>query len=669
MDLVEAVLEHGAALTKDSLTAATRSRNPNVVLFLLRLGADADGFSLHFRSTPYAEALVQNDTALASLFEKGGCLKNIREPYRLTAALAAASRIGNLSMVRKLVPLARGCCRILGYALIKAAESNCTAIAQVLLEAGSAVSQPENLKVFELSPQAWASSCIPMNTAIQNRNQDIVRLLLDHEGVGRDSVHSLRKAITTGAFSVVQDLVEAGVCEERKSEYQSPQFLKLAVRTRDYMLVEYMVSCGFAFGKALNEAVKISDMDMVCKLLEIGATPDPETLISTFCKPIAFFEVIWVACCNLPWTQNGQFSFVLSEALGSNRFEIVGVLLQHHGALPTYVDLSRQETVNHFEIRLNKDGKERHLAPIGVAILHDRTPGFQIVQLLLNRGVLLDSTVTYVDNSSLSESEPRETALLLAIGTGRADLVELLISYDADVNQPNGLGIKRTPLQKAAETGTYSIVKLLLQCGANPNGLPSARNGGTAIQFAAMGGFTGIFELLLRHGADLNALPSQPYGRMPLEGAAEHGRFDMVIYLLRLSPQFPKRDIESAMCFAKSNGHSAIVDVLEGYCRERESMPVIGHVEERKSHVCDICQLPFSKASARARHQNTIHASALARAKFACEDCGEVCGRKDLLLRHKNKHSRRGYVFCGSCGKDFRKDYLKKHLPGCQHRN
>ncbi|KAH8752163.1 ankyrin repeat-containing domain protein [Hyaloscypha finlandica] len=162
-----------------------------------------------------------------------------------------------------------------------------------------------------------------------------------------------------------------------------------------------------------------------------------------------------------------------------------------------------------------------------------------------------------------------QTALMLALETGREDLVRLLVvEYKADVNKKAHLFIKQTPLQHAAELGNLDMVRLLLELGADVNGEPAIRSGGTALQFAAISGNCNVAAELLEQEAPLHALPSKVNGRWPLEGAAEHGRLDMIQFLWRAKEYslddsgFQERHCLRAMDFAENNGHLGCRDLV-----------------------------------------------------------------------------------------------------------
>ncbi|KAJ8119690.1 hypothetical protein ONZ43_g3417 [Nemania bipapillata] len=148
------------------------------------------------------------------------------------------------------------------------------------------------------------------------------------------------------------------------------------------------------------------------------------------------------------------------------------------------------------------------------------------------------------------------TALLTAIETESKEMVELLLSHNANVNEPAQLGIERTPLQKAAEMNNSSIVDLLLKYGADVNARPAMFNGGTALQFAAIHGNCDIASSLIMFEARADIPPPRGvYGRWPLEGAAENGRFDMIALLWNTFGPFPEEQCQRAMWRAERNGH------------------------------------------------------------------------------------------------------------------
>ena len=260
--------------------------------------------------------------------------------------------------------------------------------------------------------------------------------------------------------------------------------------------------------------------------------------------------------------------------------------------------------------------------------------------------------------------ELRYTALVAAIQTGKGPIVHYILDHGASVNWPATRGLKRTPLQAAAEWGHLSIVRLLLQRGACVNAPPAAHAGGTALQLAAIGEFVGVAELLVDHGADVNAACAATHGRRAIDGAAEHGRTDMIYFLIqygaKLEPGRDGRD-DVATGLAKSNGHWAVVELLQSYKNSKQ----VSNIENDKAKgpYCKLCGIAFSKISAFKRHVRTKHnaPSSNISTKFTCDICKHSFKRNDILQRHKATRSQAGYVACPSCDKQFRKDYLKQH--------
>ncbi|MBB3207713.1 ankyrin repeat protein [Rhodopirellula rubra] len=119
------------------------------------------------------------------------------------------------------------------------------------------------------------------------------------------------------------------------------------------------------------------------------------------------------------------------------------------------------------------------------------------------------------------------TALQLAAFDGHLDTVEWLIDQHADVDHRDEFG--RTALMYAATGANASTVKALLSAGADLQ-LVDGDEHFNALMFAAAEGQAEVVELLLEKGADRSA--------KDIDG-------------------------ETAMDFAKANGHDAVVKLLD----------------------------------------------------------------------------------------------------------
>ena len=143
-------------------------------------------------------------------------------------------------------------------------------------------------------------------------------------------------------------------------------------------------------------------------------------------------------------------------------------------------------------------------------------------------------------------------------------MVQLLLSYGAEVHRPAQRGLKRTPLQQACEIGSFKIVKLLLDKKANVNDPPAQRGGGTALQLAAISGSIKIARFLLAHGAFVHAPPAKAKGRSVFEGAAEYGRLEMLreLWVAVAGQGFSREQIEKAISLAESKGHRGCAEYI-----------------------------------------------------------------------------------------------------------
>lgn len=664
--LLQILQRHKVSLTKNTLTAAVRSGNTELVQTLLRSGADADGFSLHFRSTPYAEALRLRDLGLLQLLGTKGCLNQITEEYRFCAALAAAAEVGDTALVEKL--LSHGSDKndqVLGYALAKATWHNQAGTAGILLDVGACTEgkrciqvfgckKPDDRSHYRIPPQHMAT--FPVLGAISNRNADLVRKLLEHdvdvtETFGYRS--ALPLAIEWGDFSVLKDLISV----HRRIGWHS-QPMAIAARKGDMQCIRLLLRSGSSADadkhdktwpsydspswdepeSPLTEAVRHNHIDAVRELLDNGADPATVSAVVSAMDvnstDSAIFELLVRAYRNRYPFPFAGLSEALTVAIENEDRMIVQVLVD-------------SKVISNYGI----DGSR---SPLSEAITR-RNP--EITRVILN-------SVPDI-NDIIRQSPTPETALLVAIGTNRVDMVQLILDHGAHVNRPATGGVKRTPVQRAAEAGSREIVQLLLDNNAEVNAPAAERGGGTALQLAATGGYIGVVELLLEHGGDLSSPASKVNGRYPIEGAAENGRFDMVKYLLDRRCHL-SAELESAVRLAQRNGHAAIVELLESALEYADAPSVVHNVAQ---YFCERCEIIFSNASARARHNQTKHRENRLRNDFGCDICGRIFARKDLMVRHRATHDKSGYVQCPFCGRRFRKDYHSSHLPGCQQRH
>ncbi|MCM1322219.1 MAG: ankyrin repeat domain-containing protein [Bacteroides sp.] len=102
-------------------------------------------------------------------------------------------------------------------------------------------------------------------------------------------------------------------------------------------------------------------------------------------------------------------------------------------------------------------------------------------------------------NKSLANTinKDGDSALALAAGAGKKDIVKLLLNNGANARTTNFIGCNA--LHWALDTGDYDIAALLVNAGADVNA--NAAFMGTPLQKATARGYYNIVQLLLENGA------------------------------------------------------------------------------------------------------------------------------------------------------------------------
>lgn len=154
-----------------------------------------------------------------------------------------------------------------------------------------------------------------------------------------------------------------------------------------------------------------------------------------------------------------------------------------------------------------------------------------------------------------------DTALTLACTGGHEELVELLLSRNANIEHRDKKGF--TPLILAATAGHEKVVEVLLNHGANIEA-QSERTKDTALSLACSGGRYEVVELLLNRGANKEHRNVSDY--TPLSLAASGGYVNIIKLLLAHAAEINSRTGSklgiSPLMLAAMNGHVAAVKTL-----------------------------------------------------------------------------------------------------------
>ena len=606
------LLDSGALLTGDTLPCAIASGNQDLILLLLTKGADVNSIGSR-GDTPLAAAIRLEDAQILKLIEDRGASVNMNVEDQVSAVLKAALEVGNMHFMERLIqhegktsPL------ILGCALVLAIRDGRDEFAKNLIDAGA-----------DVNIRQRHGKGPPLYEALMRRNEALILSLLDadadpdlrvYEGPasiviaaewgnrsvienlifagadvnargdtskrGTDCVNTYERGAETALTIAVKrqdrDLIQfllnlgADLNNQRYSdgtvplntyEYKTETVLTLAVKRQDRNLIQSLLNLGadlnnqrYSDGTALQVAAENGDIEMVGFLLDQGADPmDSAAFIATF-KNEKLFDLLFERCCaRYPMNWGVSGTEILAGAIAQGNERVIRLMFERKVKCNVMVCLEDQTAT-----------------PFGHAIPRERANFTGLLELFLQNGCNPNDIVSKSWGPCLDHGTPpsRVTALLAAIGTRNALMVELFIRYGADVNFPTRGPVKRTPLQRAAEIGSLEIVELLINHGANVHAPAAERGGGTALQFAAIGGYIPLACRLLSLKADVNAPRSKVNGRTALEGAAEHGRLDMVKLLLNGgagSEHGGEGQIANAISLARNNGYYPICDLLESH--------------------------------------------------------------------------------------------------------
>jgi len=124
-------------------------------------------------------------------------------------------------------------------------------------------------------------------------------------------------------------------------------------------------------------------------------------------------------------------------------------------------------------------------------------------RMFIERLDALDSSMSDVGSMSTSARHGiLGFALVAASGSGRAEILELLLSRNIDIDAREHSAPYNTPLQAACMQGSVDNVEVLLQHGASVNVVGG--DFGSALQTACLKGSPHIVRMLLTAGADVN---------------------------------------------------------------------------------------------------------------------------------------------------------------------
>lgn len=545
------------------LTAAIISQNDDLIHFILSHNLNLDHRSSLFRignhyhnTTLIAEAVRYGDKDLIERFEAAGALNTLLMDGGFNALVDAAAEAGDATYMKKLldrVVTLKEARQPGGNALAIAVDLGHRDVLQMLLEAGAKGVRSNR-------------SAGPLDRALRDPDPRMMRALIAfgacdlYESPTEEDLAQVDPSILIeylhediGGKSSKRPKVEAII-----SAYIRKDTVKFCKE-----ILEIMSPDGTSLDKCLQVAVKFGHEELIGYLLDMGANPLNAQVLQAAMPDRQDVLLLLLQKDRRRQTFPKCIGVsILSSVMGDNagNAEALESLLQTQA-----INFKRLEVVRkfgHFD--------DDFLSPLGLAIQgldeHCET-NVAAMEKFLRAGA---------DPNGIARAEtssgPLMTALVVAVETGREDVVKILLDYGADMNARPRLRTIRTALQHAAAIGKAEMVRLLLSNGADPNKEAPPQGGATALQFAAISGNCNMLADLLDCGADLGALPSKVDGRWPLEGAAEAGRLDMIRFLWELNVMaaaaglpydgFSERQCLRAMNLARLNGHIGCGDLV-----------------------------------------------------------------------------------------------------------
>lgn len=563
-----------------ALAGAVRSRNHQLIAFLLENGARADGpvaylitspiARIQIPTTPLAEAIRQEDKELVETLADYGAWQCLNGRNHVEAVIHAAAESGSVqhleAALHYITPVKPPSCDALTTAI---ARGN-TECALTLLRAGT----PTNKSYYFIHPEGRA-----LSLALQMRNKDVVNALLDCGALDTDrqrrnsnkDLCSMVLAGQWGDMEVIDALASMGADLDAGVHTTA---LAAATASKNLQLVDHLLNLGADPGakaelgrSPLGEAVKNKDYPMIDHLLSRGATPADSSAFLTAmeCDEVALLKLCSAFKQKYPAGLESFGDELIAKAVRDNSAANVALCLGMKFNLASMVEDEFSDTVNGID-RERFECRERRVSVLGLAIQLAKDDDIQVIDLLLKSGVLVNDMAARGEQAAGNADFQRgETPLLLAITKRNRKIVDLLLKNGADINGPARRGVFCTPLQEACKIGSYDMVELLLRAGADVNSPAARRRGGTALQFAARSGSLKIVELLLLNKADPHA-PGSEFGEggTAFEFAAEYGRYHVLLLLWNSVPRdgFTAALLQSAQARAEGNGHRGCVDFI-----------------------------------------------------------------------------------------------------------
>ncbi|TRY67514.1 hypothetical protein TCAL_06427 [Tigriopus californicus] len=182
---------------------------------------------------------------------------------------------------------------------------------------------------------------------------------------------------------------------------------------------------------------------------------------------------------------------------------------------------------------------------------------FSIARLILNESER-EFGQNYVSNIMRDKDDEGSTPLLLAVGSGRAEIVKMLMQRNDNVNTRNKMLV--CPVHSAARTGDLEILKILVKNNAHLNVRNALQQ--TPLFLAAATNNLDVIDYLVESGASINLWDQE--GVTPMAVACIEGHLEAVKLLLNHGARLDilDKDDKSILYHAAEKNHPEIIQLI-----------------------------------------------------------------------------------------------------------